>query len=60
MAYKRKTHDEWQIWGDFGYGGGYEYVVTAEDRDDARRLLKEYRENDRGSSYCIKMARVPN
>lgn len=60
MAYKRKTHDEYQIWGDFGYGGGFEYVVTGEDWEDARRLLKEYRENDPANSYRMKTVRVPN
>ena len=58
MAYVRKTHDEWQTHGNFGYG--HEYVCSAEDYDDARRLLKEYRENDRAHAYVLKVVRVKN
>jgi len=35
---------EWQLWAD--YGSGMEYVCTAEDRNDARRVLADYRRND--------------
>ena len=43
MAYIRKTVDEYYIESNYGYGWGLE--CYAEDRQDAQRLLKEYREN---------------
>lgn len=58
MAYVRKTHDEWWVQGDYGYG--WEDVCPGEDRKDAQRILHEYRENDRRNAYRLKMHRVRN
>lgn len=58
MAYKRKTHDEWWIYSDYGYG--MEPECRAEDPRDAKRLLKEYRENAYGATHIIKKCRVRN
>lgn len=35
---------EYELWAD--YGSGIEYVLTADSRSDAARLLGEYRAND--------------
>lgn len=56
MAHTRKTKDEYQIWSNYGYG--WECECTAEDMQDGRRLLKEYRENGSGV-YELKKKRVP-
>ena len=58
MAYVRKTHDEWWVQGDFGWG--WEDVCHGEDYGDARRLLHEYRVNDRRVEYRLKKRRVRN
>lgn len=58
MAYERKTHDEWEIHTDYGYG--FEYTVTGEDLSDARRLLKEYRENEPQYTHKLIKKRYPN
>lgn len=56
--YVRKTHDEWEIWGDYGYG--YDYVVTGEDKKDAYELLRVYRDNEKGVPFKIVKRRIPN
>ena len=43
MAYKRKTVDRWDILGNCGYG--WEVENSEYTREDAKRSLKEYREN---------------
>ena len=46
MAYKRKTIDRWDIMTNYGYGWeceNSEYTVK-----DAKRSLREYRENVQG------------
>lgn len=58
MAYKRKTHDEWEIHSDYGYG--FEFTVNAEDAEDAHRLLREYRENEPQYRHKIIKKRVKN
>lgn len=50
MAYKRKTVDRWDILGNCGYG--WEVENSEYTREDAKRSLKEYREN---CDYPIKM-----
>lgn len=55
---KRKTVDCFEIWAN--YGAGPESVTGAENHQDARRLLKEYRENEPGTYHWIKTVRVPN
>jgi hypothetical protein len=56
MAYKRKTYDEWQIQG--CYNGAWECVCTEDCRIDARDRLKEYRENEIGTTFRIQKKRV--
>lgn len=63
MAYERKTHDEYEIWGNWGYG--WDFVCTAEGinaeaREDATALLKCYRENEPTALFRIKKRRVNN
>lgn len=50
MAYTRKTIDRWDILGNCGYG--WEVENSEYTREDAKRSLKEYREN---CDYPIKM-----
>lgn len=58
MAYVRKTKDEFNIMGDYGYGDGFETVTTEETRDEAKERLKEYRENERSVPFKIVKKRV--
>lgn len=44
MAYQRKTEDEYQVHG--LYNGQWEEVTCADNRKEARQLLKDYRDND--------------
>ena len=50
--YKRKTTDEYDIMAD--YGQGWELVNCETTRKDARRSVKEYRENE---SYPCKIVK---
>jgi len=52
----RKTEDEWRIMANNGYG--WEEVNCENTRVDGRRSLKEYRENDKTSSYKMIKVRV--
>ena len=48
MAYIRKTRDEWEIeqhTGSADHRGGWEVVTTEPTRRDAKRCVREYREN---------------
>lgn len=45
MAYVRKTRDVWYIMTNYGYGWECENVELT--LEDAKRSLKEYRENTR-------------
>lgn len=56
MAYKRKTEDEYEILGDYGYGDGLEIVCSESSWEDARNTLKEYRENEPGLGSLSKSA----
>ncbi len=47
MAYQRKTRDRWDIMTNYGYG--WECENSEYTRADARRSLKEYRENCGGT-----------
>lgn len=47
MAYQRKTRDRWDIMTNYGYG--WECENSEYTRADARRSLKEYRENCGGA-----------
>lgn len=46
MTYVRKTKDIWEIQTNYGYG--WEVENTEENLVDAKRSLKEYRENSFG------------
>lgn len=54
--YKRKTADEWQILGKYGYG--WEVVTTESSLVDAKRTIKEYRTNERQYGFKLKKIRV--
>lgn len=58
MPYTRKTVDEYEVQGNYGYGHGYECVTTEETRQEARQRLKEYRENEPGTPFRIVKKRV--
>lgn len=54
MAYIRKTRDEWEIQGNYGYGHGWECVNTEDTRQDAKRSVAEYRANERFPFRVVK------
>ena len=54
----RKTHDEIQIQG--FYYGEWSTECVAENRIDARRLIKEYEENCPSTPFRIKTVRIKN
>lgn len=56
--YNRKTRDEWQVMGDYGYGHGLECVDTLNTRTEAKESLKVYKENERGINFKIVKKRV--
>lgn len=58
MAYARKTHDEWCVEGN--YEGAWYLECNCEDAVDAKRTIREYRENCPGTAFRIKKHRVPN
>lgn len=58
MAYVRKTYDEWSIEAYYHESDSWEYVVTAEDRKNARELYKDYIKNDH-RPYRIVKHRIP-
>lgn len=50
MAYQRKTRDRWDIETNYGYG--WEVENSEYTREDARRSLREYRENLQAYGKC--------
>lgn len=50
MAYQRKTRDRWDIETNYGYG--WEVENSEYTREDAKRSLREYRENLRAYGKC--------
>ena len=56
--YIRKTHDEIQVQG--LYCGEWSMECVAESRSDARRLVKEYKENCPFTTFRVKTVRVKN
>ena len=50
MAYQRKTRDRWDIETNYGYG--WEVENSEYTRTDAKRSLKEYRENLQAYGKC--------
>ena len=57
MAYIRKTKDEYQILGDYGYG--WECLFAEETLKEAKQMLKDYNENEPQYAHKIKKVRVP-
>ena len=56
MAYKRKTKDEYELYGNYGYG--WDYILTEDDRLEAKKQLKCYNENEPGVPHKIIKRRV--
>lgn len=56
MAYKRKTRDEWELQGNYGYG--WDYLLTEDTRAEAIKQLRCYRENENVPLRIVKR-RVP-
>lgn len=56
--YVRRTSDEWEIQGNYGYGHGWEAVTTETSRDAARETIRLYRENEPGVPFRIVKRRV--
>ena len=56
MAYQRKTRDRWDIMTDWGYG--WECENSEYTREDAKRSLREYRENLAGRAACVNTGRT--
>ena len=50
--YTRKTQDVWELQGHYGYG--WEMVTTEESRQEAKKNLKLYNENERYPHRIIK------
>ena len=46
MSYVRKTYDEWHVQGYYGREYGWETVCIATSLAEAKRDLKDYRENE--------------
>lgn len=59
MAYQRKTRDEFQVHGNYGYGHGYEEVTAEDSFREARARLREYRENEPGIPFKLVTKRIP-
>lgn len=58
MQYERKTHNEYTLMSNYGYG--WEEETAWDNYKDAKQGLKEYRENGGGSYYLKHHTRVPN
>lgn len=57
MAYQRKTRDRWDIETNYGYG--WEVENSEYTREDARRSLREYRENLQAYGKCdVRMVKL--
>lgn len=57
MVYIRKTHDEWQLLSNYGYG--WQIELTELTNKEIRKRLKEYQNNTNGQ-FKIKKVRVKN
>jgi hypothetical protein len=57
VMYIRKTKDEYEVQGNYGYG--FECVTTESNMAEARKMLKDYITNDPSTSYKIVHKRVP-
>lgn len=56
--YIRKTHDEWHTQGNYGHG--WETVTIDETYAEAKQMLRDYNENERGVPHRIIKKRVRN
>lgn len=59
MAYIRKTKDEYQLFCNYGYGDGWEYILAENTMKEAKQRKREYMENAPQYSYKIVKKRVP-
>jgi hypothetical protein len=57
MMYTRKTKDVWEVQGNYGYGDGWECVTAEDDRWEALKRLREYRENEPQYAHRIHLTR---
>lgn len=57
MAYERKTKDEFQIWGNYGFG--FEELTAESTIKEAKVRLNEYRSNQPEGTYKIVIKRIP-
>lgn len=55
MARQRKTRDEWQVWGNYGYG--WDEECSESTRSEGLQRLREYRENGNGV-YELRKRRI--
>ena len=51
LAYQRKTRDRWDIETNYGYG--WEVENSEYNRVDAKRSLREYKENLEAYGKCV-------
>ena len=58
MSYVRKTKDEYVLMTNYGYGDGWEEVLTEETFAEAKQRKKEYIENMPQYPYRIVKRRV--
>lgn len=58
MAYVRKTRDEFTVQGNYGYGHGWEDLTSEDTSKEARKRLREYRENEPGVPFRMVCKRV--
>ena len=56
MAYQRKTRDEWEVQGYYGYG--WERVTTEESLSNAKEMRRCYDENEPQYLHRIVKKRV--
>lgn len=56
--YVRKTRDEYILEANYGYGDGWEEVVTEDTYAEIRLRIKEYRANMPQYPYRIRKRRV--
>jgi len=56
--YHRKTVDEYEIQGYYTRQYGFETLVTEETYSEARKRLKEYRENEPGIVFNLIKKRI--
>lgn len=54
----RKTRDEYDVEGGYGYGHGFEAVTCEATLREARARMAEYRANEPGVPFRIRRRRV--